>query len=276
MRQCAARLQEPVVTVSATPAAAVKASAAKPRADLGLSAKEAKARADALLRAGSPENAKALEDVRTLARSAAQARQEAREATKTWARERVVQLREQFQLIRRLYAHNPQEMARQLSRIFKELKAALKVYAEATKEEPGAAPSLAAGVAELKDAAADGPQQQEKPEPTAREAYRALLKEGADAYRKTTEAEHRLTIERRHEEAQGTLAFLDEVRGLVKVIRQTYFEARIKAVAAGGDRSEAFKDADKALRELEDEIADMEIDARAHILPATDRADATA
>lgn len=251
-------------------------STVRPRADLALSAKEVKARVAAILKPQDAKSAKAQEEVRNLGRSVGEAREAARDARKTQAHQRVIQLRDQYQLIRKLHAHNPQEMARQLARIFKELKSALKDYAAATKDGPSGASPLAGAAPPPPAEAAGKAAEVGKVEDKANEPDRAMLKEGAEAYLKSNTAEIMLERVRRHEEAQGTLAFLDEVRGLVKEIRRTFFEAKLKATVERGEHSEAFKDADKALKELEEDMADMEIDARGDLLPPTGRADATA
>ena len=286
------------MTVPATSAAlTARTPAAKPRADIWLSLKDAKAKAADILRTASPATTTALAQSRDLAQSAVKARQDARDAKKTQAHQDVIRLREQFKLIKKIYANNPQEMARQLGKIFKELKTALKAYAEATKGDPApqppAAPEDAEGArvneatadADKKsgdDAPTDGDAQPSKEAATdaaAREEFRALIREGVNAYQKQSTDEHRFVRAHRAEEAQGTLAFLDEVRGLVKDIVKTYVEAKIKAAFLGkgrDERSEPFKEADKALKALEEAMTDIETDAKADLLPPDMKASATA
>jgi hypothetical protein len=255
-----------------------KTAAAKPRADFGLSLKDARVKAADILRGASPEQsqeqARAMAQARDLALSFVKARQDAREARKTQAYADVLRLRDQFKLIRKIYANNPQEMARQLGKIFKELKAALKAYGEATKGDPGAKPpEPSADVAAAKAESAP-----KEPSPEApREDARATLQAGASAYMKQGVDEDRLVRQRRDEQAQMTLAFVDEVRGLVKEIVKTYVEAKIKAAFLGkgrDERSEPFKETDKALKELEEAMGDLEADAKADLLPPTMRVSA--
>lgn len=287
------------MTVPATSAAlTARTPAAKPRADVGLSLKDAKAKAADILRSASPATAKALGQARDLAQSVVKARQDARDAKKTQAHQDVIRLREQFKLIKKIYANNPQEMARQLGKIFKELKTALKAYAEATKGDPAPQPPAApadAGGAPVDEATADGEKTSGDGAPAdgdapsskeattdaaaAREGFRALIREGVNAYQKQSADEDRVMRAKRAEEAQGTLVFLDEVRGLVKDIVKTYVEAKIKAAFLGkgrDERSEPFKEADKALKELEEAMTDIETDAKADLLPPDMKVSATA
>jgi transposase-like protein len=65
------------------------------------------------------------EAANTLNQSMKTARDEARGNTKARAKETVERLKEEFKLIRRMWAHNPKEMAKQLARVAKELKHAV-------------------------------------------------------------------------------------------------------------------------------------------------------
>jgi hypothetical protein len=254
---------------AATTATSAKAPVAKPYAAFALSLKDAKAKAAEILRTGDPASAKALEQLRDLSKSIVKTRQDARDAEKTRARETVSRLREQFKLIKKIYANNPPEMARQLGKIFKELKAALKVYAEANKGDVASAPA-APQAGETTAPKAVEPEKVEGRQ--SREDMRAAAKEAAQAYMKQSEQDGKVERTLREEKARGTLTFIDEVRGFVKAIRATYDEAKIKAALLGkgrDERSEPFKDTDKALKELDEAMTDMERDAKAELpLPA--------
>lgn len=61
------------------------------------------------------------------------------------ARSQVQALMQRVQILKKLYAGNPREMAHALAQLFKELKAAVKAYQQATGDELGMAGDLASG-----------------------------------------------------------------------------------------------------------------------------------
>ncbi len=67
------------------------------------------------------------------------------ESVKAMARSQVQALIDRVNILKKLYAGNPREMAQALAQVFKELKAALKAYQQATGDELGMAGDLATG-----------------------------------------------------------------------------------------------------------------------------------
>jgi len=239
--------------------------------DIALSLKAVRAKAADILRSAPPEATRALEQVRDLARSVGKSREVARDARKTQAHAEVLRLREQFALIKKLYAGNPQEMARQMAKMSKELKAAVKSYAEATRGDPVASAEVVAAKTDARTATSADEATQKDAAASARDAANAYQKQGIAE-------EWRMRVQR-DQEAQGTLEFVAQVRGLMKEMLKAFAEAKIKAAFLGkgrDERSEPFKEADAAMKDLGEAVRDLEVDARGDLLPAGLKVSATA
>ena len=249
--------------------------------------------------AASPETKAALtklgeqvEAARTLATSMKAARDEARSAVKQQAHATVQRLKEEYKLIRKLWAHNPAEMARQLGRVAKELKRAVTSYVEAARANIERVADLgpeadvkadAAGKTAHADAGSD-PTPDEKhsdapeknlsdtdaalparlalsPRAELADALKAYARQApADVFAKTAE-ERRQEFESAEMEAGGDLEFSREVKGFIKALREELQLAKIRAGLIKDRATEdAFKETQKTLTELDKDIADMEGD----------------
>lgn len=277
-------------------------------------------------------------------KDAAQARAnpmfQAQDARKTQARARLQQLRDWLKIVAKLYAQNPTGMARALAQAFKDLKAAVKEYADAGGKElgmadaateavlaPPADPSAKDGAkagkdadparadadtgADAKDDAGQGAQSDVAPEAEATDAVPrqddAPAKDGASAQAQDAEQAARqasdpakapepapstastqvlaptsgqaasaqapaagaalygaVNAELRKGLGEDGLEFLGEVRGMLREIGRLYSAARIQAAAHRPDKAarEAFEDADKALKDLNQEMDRSEHDIR--------------
>jgi hypothetical protein len=190
-----------------------------------------------------------------LHRKTQEARVGARDAVKARARQKLQQLGEQFKLIRKLYAANPKEMARQLARLARELKQELKAYAEAAKDNGEYLPSgssAAANASAADTGAAD-----------------------AQAARPLTPAPDPARAEReaRALSAHADLDFIDLVKGFLKGVREELTTAKTRAAFLEPEktsRADPFKEADEALKDVNKDIADMEKSAKADLpVPGT-------
>jgi hypothetical protein len=185
-----------------------------------------------------------------LQRSQQQTRVKVRDDAKARAREKLTQLAERLRLIKSLYGANPKELARQIAHLVKELKAELKTYAEAAKANgeyvSASSPAPGAESAGPVDTAAQA-------DPAA--AQKASPHESAER-------------EARIAGAHADLDFIKQVRGLLKIVRQTLTEARIKdgaALVEPRNRASPFRDADEALKEVDEAIEDIEKAAKADL-----------
>lgn len=208
------------------------------------------------------EQAKAAE---TLAQSMKTARDDARSNVKSRAKDTVQRLKDEYALIKKMWAHNPREMARQLSRIAKDLKSALSDYAKAAKangeravEARETLKTVAAEGAQA-DAAKPPVESAEKAPPVDAEAAKAVA-----AYETTVRERAQTELSSAEGEAQGDLEFAREVRGFVKELRKTLQEAKVKAafLAPDKDRAEAIKAADKSMKEIDEALEDLEKDVK--------------
>lgn len=242
--------------------------------------------------AASPETKAALtklgeqvEAARTLATSMKTARDEARSAVKQQAHATVQRLKEEYKLIRKLWAHNPAEMARQLGRVAKELKRAVTSYTEAARANIERVADLGPETDVKAEASADSGQTPDEKQSDKSEQHssdsentlparlalspRAELADALKAYARQAPAdvfamtaeERRQEFESAEMEAGGDLEFSKEVKGFIKALREELQLARIRAGLIKDRATEdAFKETQKTLTELDKDIADMEGD----------------
>lgn len=223
---------------------------------------------------------------------------DAQEARKSQARAKLQQVRDWLKIVRKLYAQNPEGMARALAQAVKDLKAAVKAYRDAGGEEmamagaaTGAAlatgpaptrattpedkPAAAAPAADAEDA-----EQSDEPETTQGAGEDADGLAGDDetpadrqigfadivagAYAAGRSLFDAVAGEVRKQIGEDGLNFLKEVRALVKDMADLLLTARGQAAIRRKDKStdKAFEAADQAFRELNQAMDDMERDLR--------------
>lgn len=227
------------------------------------------------------------EAARTLAKSMRQARDEARAQIRNQARQAVERLKEEYKLIRKLWAHDPAEMARQLGRIAKQVKRAVADYAAAAKAngervkdlppEPAPAATTAGGERTEARAAArseDGEQTSSgredsdgalpaalmlSPRAELAEALKAYARQApADPFAMTADERDRIRASAEGE-AHGDMEFGREIKAFVKKLREELSLAKIRAGAiADKPTAEAFKAAETTLSEIDEAIGKME------------------
>ncbi|MBS0298192.1 MAG: hypothetical protein JSR45_17980 [Proteobacteria bacterium] len=220
-----------------------------------------------------------------VAKDAAQARAnpmfQAQDSRKTQARAKLQQIREWLKIVKKLYAQNPKGMAQAVAQVVKDLKAALKEYADAGGREMGmsdeAVTATLAPAAKPEDAekarnaqtadahTADGKTgevdaDQPKPEDAATGDQAAPARAPADAanlYGAVSDAVRKVI-------GEDGLEFLKEVREMAQDVKDLLASARIQAAAHRRDKStdKAFEDADKAFKDLDDAMHDTERDIR--------------
>jgi hypothetical protein len=149
---------------------------------------------------------------------------------KAQARERVQQIVERLKILRKLFAGDPEAMARALAQVFKELKSAVQAYRKAGGEAFGLAASAAASVA----GAGERPLQ---------DAVTGALKTSL---------------------GEEGLQFVKELRALTHEIVKLLDTAKIQGKSAHPPRrlTEAMDDADRELTALRDALHDLEQDIR--------------
>lgn len=218
---------------------------------------------------------------------------------KAFIKQKIEAIKERLKILRKLYSGNPKEMAKALTQIFKDLKAALKEYKAATDKEIGAS----AGVVEaimpadvpMTPPAADAatPADDAKDQPAA-PADPVADPAGDPATQTTTQAadpiaapsadqaptdpataatanddKHALygQIEEKVKTMAGEdgLDFTKEIKGLVQWIEDkmlTPARIQMKAKKPDKDTDKAFEDVDKQLKELKQEMEDVERDIK--------------
>lgn len=177
---------------------------------------------------------------------------------KTRAREKLKAIVEKLKILKKLFSGNAKEMARAMTQVFKELKAALKEFKEAGKAQMDAVASAAASVVPPMTTGVDPA----NPEGDVK---------AAEAEGKTAEATANTVT---HDELMGSMRkalgddgmeFLKELKGLLKHIDEKMLApARIQKAAQKPDEDtdKIFEDMDKELKELRKAMADMERDLK--------------
>ena len=195
-------------------------------------------------------------------------RMAASESRKQQAKAKLQQVREWLKIVRKLYAQNPVGMAKTLAQVFKDLKAAVAAYRDAGGQAMGASgvavampppppqpagdeKTAGAGEGEGGDVAPTAGVDAEAKAGAAEPATRPS--EGASLYGAVVE-------EVRKQLGEDGLDFLKEVRGMVDDIRKLLEAARGQAAIRRRDKDtdEAFEAADKALKDLNEAMSDME------------------
>jgi len=210
-----------------------------------------------------------------IANDAAQARQnpmfQAQDSRKTQAREKLQRLRDWMKIVAKLYAQNPTGMARALAQAAKDLKAALHEYEDAGGREMAMADAATEGVlAPPPDAkTADDKAAAKADDKSGADATAEPQTDGGKAPSAPSAADGAALYDAVSRSVRKTLGedgmeFLGEVRAMVDDLGKLYASARIQAAAHRGDKAQkqAFEDADKAFKDLKDEIDQSERDIR--------------
>ncbi|MBS0408632.1 MAG: hypothetical protein JSR86_01865 [Proteobacteria bacterium] len=198
-----------------------------------------------------------------------QARGSARFApSDTWkqmAKAKVQELIERVRILKKLYSGDPREMARMLAQVFKELKAAVKAYKDATGDELGMSGDVAAGALNAASAppagasgkTADPPADGSKDAGAADAPNDSMAAGGASAYAQVTQ-------EVREGLGQDALEFAKSVRELARSLSDLLETARGQARAArpSKETDKALEDAGKALSDLRQGLEGLERDVR--------------
>jgi hypothetical protein len=218
------------------------------------------------------------EERRAVARNVAEAlnssRMEAPERAKRAAKAKLIEIAKRLQLLKKLFAGNPKEMARALTQVFKELRAAVKAYKDAGGADLGLAGEAAKG-AVANDAAPmseDAPPEAETGEAPV-EAETAEVKpeekppESDQAAANGSAVYDAVFGKMRKAIGEDGLDFIRTVRQMVdgaNGIRAMLEAARTQAKSRKPDKDtdEAFEDADKEMKALADDMAKMERDIR--------------
>ncbi|MDP1632186.1 MAG: hypothetical protein Q8L66_12290 [Caulobacter sp.] len=183
----------------------------------------------------------------------------AAESRKSQAKAKLQQVREWLKIVQKLYAQNPTGMAKALTQVFKDLKAAVAAYKDAGGQEMGGAGAAVAALppsrpAEDADAASgedgEAPGADTKSDES---AARSPVPEGVSLY-------DAVVGEVRKQVGEDGLAFLKEVRGMVEDIRKLLDTARGQAAIRRRDTQtdKTFEAADKALKDLNETMDTMD------------------
>ena len=226
---------------------------------------------------------------------------------KNRAREMLQRLVEELKLVKKLWAHDLKGMAKQIARIAEQLKEALELYKdahEALHGKSGGIVGLPAGVsgltavpaAPMETAGNEGEAAEADAENSQMEAE-ALAEQdevasagieadvGADAengvksagqslgmvYKTPKFETYRLDQTDEAIALSGDFEFMDMVRGVKRKLKETLQDTKEQAMfrlSGKAENSEAFKDAEKALEELDEDLKTFEQDLKRQMPPA--------
>jgi len=217
------------------------------------------------------------------------------EKSKHDIRDKIQNIVKRLKILKQLFSGNPKEMARAMTQIFKELKAALKEYKAAVEKEIGGSASAVAATmpadvasagaasATPPSAEADKPEETKTDTPETEAAPEEATTNAAPTPDETKTPDAAATsapedktalynsVERKVREMAGEdgLDFLKEVKGVVKYIEEKMLaQARIQKMAQKPDKDtdKVFEDMDKELKDLKKDMDDMERDIK-HAVP---------
>jgi hypothetical protein len=184
----------------------------------------------------------------------------ASEQAKSRAKSEIQAIMKRLNVLKKLFSADPKQMAKALTQVFRELKAALKQYKDALKDEQGLGGDLVSGVLTAQ-AAASTPTAQtgtadQEPAPQtdaapAKSDSQSLYNSVLGAYQQQLGAEG--------------LDFVKTLRAIVQEIEDKIVSAaRIQAKGRPKDKAtdEAFKDMDGALKDLRKDMDDMDRDLK--------------
>lgn len=172
------------------------------------------------------------------------AHQDVRAMRKAHARERAEQLRKEMRLLEKLLAGNPKELARQIARIAKELRAVLKEFGDAHKGDVADATARREAAQARASSETESAQAGTRPQP-------------APAPERTLEQRRREAGLEETPEALEMKDFIRDLRGMVKKLRELLQEAKIKSGAAAREAKPAHEKRDP-FEIAKDELAELE------------------
>ncbi len=199
-------------------------------------------------------------------------RLEAPERIKQQARAKVQSLIERLKILKKMFGANPKEMARAVTQLAKELKAAVKAYQAAGGKELQMAGDLAhpsaprTNEAKPDEAQADEAQtkalaEEPAPEEDQRPPAEAAAAERGAAFYDAVETKMRESI------GQDGLDFAKLVRTFAEAVKDVLNASRGQAMVKKPDKDtkEAFEDADEAFKDLGKALDDMEREIRREV-----------
>ncbi|MEM9964483.1 MAG: hypothetical protein AAGC58_03960 [Asticcacaulis sp.] len=182
-----------------------------------------------------------------------------KDEAKALAKKRVDQLKERLKMLEQMPSLDPAKKARLIAQLTKELKSAVKAYGAAG----GSSAEIGTG-ASAPSPTSPAPQASETPttttEDTASDSGESEPRDPAQTTPYDTAAS-RQTDDRTSREAEEDAAFARDVRDMMRKIKAQLDKA--KAVSNRDNTSEDIKDAEDALRALDDEIGAIESSAAA-------------
>ncbi len=215
---------------------------------------------------------------------------------KTQAREDIQRLREEFKVIKEVWANDPKEMARQLGRIAKQLKAAVKMFSDASKalgEIGQSAPSMTtmtagsniSSASETDEQAEDQPPTKDDIDNTVEDAERSAQNgvdlseqnmDGTDSsvsalasQRNAAQAAYSEQVEKvdikwvkakdspQYAAYMDNMNFINEVRGFSKLLELEFEHTKKKAVFTIPDKAEKSEEFEEADKEFEELLEDV-------------------
>ncbi|WP_031235697.1 hypothetical protein [Asticcacaulis sp. AC402] len=207
---------------------------------------------------------------------------------KNRVRQKLEKLVEHLKILRKLFSGNPKEMARALTQVFKDLKAALKEFKDATKGQmdlsfsasaavvappanvPAGATTTAAAESVAKDAEDEAGERAGEAQATFESADTAAETPAAatagvtEAFKGTVTHDELVGAVRREIGRDG-LQFIKELKGILAYIDEKMLTpARLqkKTQKPNEDMDKVFEAMDKELKELRKEMQDMERDLK--------------
>lgn len=200
----------------------------------------------------------------------------AADETKNRVREKLQKIVERLKILKKLFSGNPKEMARTMTQVMKELKAALKEFKAATKDQMDLSASAAAavvpppttGVALPAETTAKDDDTTDSKAESDGEATQAAAEAGTEA--ETPAATGTVSYDEllggvRKAIADDGLQFLKELRGLVDYIdEKLLMPTRLWKAAQKPDKDtdKVFEDMEKELKELRKAMREMERDLK--------------
>ncbi|EGF92204.1 hypothetical protein ABI_06370 [Asticcacaulis biprosthecium C19] len=199
---------------------------------------------------------------------------------KNRVRQKLEKLMEHLKILRKLFSGNPKEMARALTQVFKDLKAALKEFKDATKGQMDLSFSASAAVvppptdsaaqSDVKDGDTDADKADAETEATAETAEPEAESVPASASATTEDPNATVTHDElvgavRREIGQDGLKFLKELKAILAHIEEKMLQpARLQKAAQKPDKDmdKVFEAMDEELKELLKEMKDMERDLK--------------
>jgi hypothetical protein len=254
------------------------------KTDLKAATEKPAATLAALLKTDSVQSAKAAdkasektEAARTAATSLEDMQKQRRDSLKAQAKAQVMALIERIRTLKQFASENPQVMAKQLAAITKDLKSAIKAYADAggaARDLGGASASSLVAPTASSDPTEDGaPETAEAAAPadarTVTDAAVPFDAKAAPTAVPAAAADPRNLYEKMRDEVSGSEAagdmdFVKLVRGVGKVIRELLTKAKIQTALKGPDdeTARAFKETEAGLKDVDKALEQMDRDIR--------------